>query len=110
MFSMTNGWPVRTERDRAERRICPPPSPVAPSRTMVMASSFHADDLAKLMHDLDEVLLRRHDLIDRLVGGGRLVDDPRVLAALDVTRRLRVVVHREPPLRLGPGHRPPGAV
>ena len=49
-------------------------------------SALHAHDLAQLVHDLDEVALRVHHRVDRLVGGGRLVDHVGVLAALDAAR------------------------
>ena len=38
------------------------------------------------MDDVDEIALRRHHRVDRLVGRRRLVDHVRVLAALDRPR------------------------
>ena len=67
-----------------------------PARTQ----PFTHTHLPQRVHDLDEVALRRHHRVDVLVGARRLVDDVRVLAALDACGRLRVVLEREPPLRL----------
>jgi transcriptional regulatory protein RtcR len=69
------------------RKIWPPPSPRDPSMVS-MRSSLHAHDLAQRVHDLDQMLLRVHDRVDRLVRRRRLVDDAGVLAALDALRRL----------------------
>src|SRR2546426_12660820 len=82
IFSMENGVPVTSESASAVRRICPPPSPCDPS-IVTTTSSLDAHDLPERVHDLDEVPLRLHDRVDRLVGAGRLVDDVRVLPALD---------------------------
>ncbi|CDL30391.1 hypothetical protein [Escherichia coli ISC7] len=36
MLVMVNGWPVIIDRLSAERRICPPPSPCAPSSAIIL--------------------------------------------------------------------------
>ena len=50
--------------------------------------SFYTNDLPQRVHDLDEIALRLHHRVDRLVGRRRLVDHVRVLAALDAGRGL----------------------
>jgi len=65
------------------------------------SSSLHTNDLAQRMDNLNKVSLRGHHRIDVLVGHGRLVDDVRVLAALDALSRFFVVGKREPALGLG---------
>src|SRR5690606_7457010 len=72
--------------------------------------ALHADDLAKLVDDLDEVGLRGHDRLDGLVGGRGLVDHRLVLATLDVLGRLGVIGQREALARLAPRHRPARAM
>ena len=62
------------------------------------------------MHDLDQILLRRHHRVDRLVGSRGLVDHVGVLAAFDVCGGLDVVVERDQLLRGGAAHHPAGAV
>src|SRR5438552_1021373 len=109
IFSMENGVPVTSESASAVRRICPPPSPCDPS-IVITTSSLDAHDLPERVHDLDEVPLRLHDRVDRLVGAGRLVDDVRVLPALDARRRGLVIGQGEAPLRLVAGHRAPRPV
>jgi hypothetical protein len=51
--------------------------------------------LAKRPNDLDQIALRLHDRVDRLVGARRLVHYVGVLAALDAGGRARVVFDRE---------------
>src|SRR5215831_12986018 len=77
---------------------------------MAKPSPLDAHDLPERMHDLDEVLLRLHDRVDRLVRARRLVDDVRVLPALDAHGRRLVIGHREAPLRLVARHRAARAV
>src|SRR5262249_44623220 len=61
-------------------------------------SSLDAHDLPERVRDLNEIVLRLHDRVDRLVRSRRLVDDVRVLPALDAGGR--------PPL-VGPRGAPP---
>src|SRR5215470_9181379 len=63
-------------------------------------SSLDAHDLSERVHDLDEVVLRLHDRADRLVGSRGLVDDVRVLPALDAGGRRLVIGQGEASLRL----------
>src|SRR5262249_50735565 len=67
--------------------------------------SLDAHDLPERVHDLDEVVLRLHDRVDRLVRPRRLVDDVRVLPALDSRGRRLVIGQGEAPLRLVARHR-----
>src|SRR5262249_28197212 len=85
-------------------RMLLPPAPQDKS------SSLHAHDLTQRVDDLDEVALRRHHRVDRLVRARRLVQHGVVLAALDALRRGRVVRERERPARLVARHPAPGAV
>src|SRR5262245_56926207 len=62
------------------------------------------------MQNLDQVALRLHHGIDRLVGHRCLVDDLGILPALHRSRRLRVILERETPPRLAARHGPPGAM
>ena len=62
------------------------------------------------MHDLDQILLRFHHRIDRLVRRRRLVHHVRVLAAFHVRGGLEVIVQADQLLRLGAAHHPAGAV
>src|SRR5436190_6900381 len=78
IFSMRNAVPVTSDRPRAVRRICPPPSPCEPSISST-ASSLYADDLAQPVHDIDEILLGLHHVVDGLVRAGSLVDHVRIL-------------------------------
>src|SRR5204863_4365067 len=57
-----------------------------------------------------EILLCLHHRVDGLVRTGRLIDDARVLAALDAFRGARVIGEGEPPLCLVARHRAAGAV
>src|SRR5262245_60704526 len=109
IFSMVNAVPVTSESARAVRRICPPPSPCEPS-IISTPLSFDAHDLPERVDDLDEVALRLHHGIDRLVRAGRLVDDVRVLPAFHARGRGLVVGHGEASLRLVPRHCASGPV
>src|SRR6186713_1845319 len=117
MCRMCSGRFVIIDSASEVRRICPPPSPLEPSisttattASYASRSALDADDLAKLMYDLDEVRLRRHDLVDVLVSHRRLVDHARVLLALDALGRLDVILDGEPPLRLATRHHTAGAM
>src|SRR5260370_39599563 len=79
---MRNGLPVTVDRASDVRRIWPPPSPDDPSIVNI-ASPLNANDLMQGMHDLDEILLRCHHRIDRLVGCWRLLNHLGVLAAFN---------------------------
>src|SRR5262249_16803518 len=70
-------------------------------------SALHAHDLAERVHDLDEVRLRRHHGVDRLVRHGGLVEDAGVLPTLDAGRRRDVLRYGEAALRFRPGHGAP---
>jgi hypothetical protein len=100
---MRNGLPVTIESASAVRRICPPPSPNEPSMFNI-ASSLHAYDLMKGMHDFDEILLRRHYRVDRLVGRRRLVNHIDVFSALDTRSRRLMIGDRESSSRFSPRH------
>ena len=65
----------------------------------IKLSPFDADHLLERVHDRDQVLLRLHDVLDRLVRHRRLVDDVRILTALDAGSCLGVIVEREAALR-----------
>src|SRR5581483_8624020 len=88
---MRNGEPVTSDSAQALRNTCPPPSPseplmiimVCPGVTARRASPLHAHHLLQRVNDLNEVGLRRHDRVDRLVGARAFVDHPFVLAACD---------------------------
>lgn len=65
-------------------------------------SPLHADDLLQRVNDLDEIALRRHDHIDRLVRARCFIDHVGVLAAFDARRRRGVIFERKALLRLAP--------
>src|SRR5215472_19064263 len=73
-------------------------------------SPFHTNDLAKSMDDFDQVPLRRNDCLDGLVGGGGLVDDVGVLAALDTFGHALVIFDGEASFGFSAGHGAAGAV
>src|SRR5262245_25233630 len=54
MCSMRKAWRVQTASDKADRKICPPPSPSEPSMTTTF-SPLDADDLLQRVHDLHEI-------------------------------------------------------
>src|ERR1700736_1405840 len=68
------------------------------------SSALDADHLAERVHDPYEIVLRRHDGVDVLVRGRRLVEDARVLAAFDTARLALEVLERETVLRLAAAH------
>src|SRR5688572_27352850 len=103
MCSMRNACPVQMARERAERRICPPPSPCDPS-ILITHSSFHAYDLLQRSHDLNEIALCMHDRVDILVRRWRLIDHIRVLTALDAGGRRRMLGNTEALTRFGARH------
>jgi len=45
-------------------------------------SALHAQDLLQLSHDLHQVCLLRHHMLDVLVGFGRFVNDAAILTTL----------------------------
>src|SRR6266542_1163176 len=61
-------------------------------------SPLHTHDLPESVHNLDQILLRVHDVVDGLVRHRRLVDHVGILAALDAGGRLDVIVDAEAPL------------
>src|SRR6185436_9594293 len=96
MLRITSGLPVSIDSASDVRRICPPPSPREPSMsTGAVTSALHAYDLLQLVNDLDEIGLRFHHLVDRLVRHRRLVDHALVLAALDALGGGFVIRDRE---------------
>src|SRR5919197_194309 len=107
--SMRNGVPVTRESASAVRRICPPPSPCEPSMVST-TSPLDTHDLVEGVHDLDEVTLRLHHRVDRLVGSRRLVDDVGILPALDARGGGLMIRQGEAPLRLAARHGATGAV
>src|SRR5271165_66664 len=73
-------------------------------------SSFHAEYLLQTVHDIDQIALCRKHRVDVFVRRWQLVDDPRVLAALNACRLLREVSPRESALGLAARHLAPGPV
>src|SRR5262249_25753340 len=69
-----------------------------------------ANNLPQRVHDLNQVALRLHHLVDRLVRHRRLVDHVLVLATFDPRRRGDMVSDREAAPRLVARHRTPRAV
>src|SRR5262245_22088473 len=62
------------------------------------------------MDDLDEIFLRAHDRVDRLVRTGGLVEHGGILAALDAGSGGGVIRDGEAAAGLLAGHRSPGTV
>src|SRR6185295_9463156 len=104
--------PRLTRKNEAPQalRTCPEPGSDRGAGEGERRSALDADDLAQRVDDFHEIPLRRHDRVDRLVGPRGLVDDVRVLPALDARGCRRVVGQREAPLRLIARHGPTGAV
>src|ERR1041385_3738254 len=57
--------------------------------------ALHADNLAQRVYHVDQIALRFHHGVDRLVRHRRFVDDVRVLTAFDAGCCLGVIVERE---------------
>src|SRR5579864_5670579 len=121
IFSMRKGCPMHSERLRAVRSICPPPSPEDPSMRIIkfspgrallllrgsphFRSSLDANDLSQRVHNFHQVALRGHHGLNWLISRGRFVDDLSVLSAFDSCCHSLVVFDRKTPLRFGTGHR-----
>src|ERR1043165_3732620 len=73
-------------------------------------SALDAHDLPQRVNDLDQVALRGHYRVDRLVGAGSFVEHAGVLAAFDGARREVVIGEREELACLTARHRAAGAV
>ncbi len=71
------------------------------SRNERLPLSLDANHLAQGMHDLHQILLRRHHLIDGFVSRWLLIHHCCILAAFDVCGRLDVVIHTDQLLGLG---------
>src|SRR5205085_1502807 len=67
--------------------------------------ALYAHHLTQSVDDLNKVLLRLHDSVNRLVGHRGFVNYVRVLAALNTAGSRDVVGHGEPSLGLSAGHR-----
>ena len=100
MFVTRKGVEVRREYASDDRRTCPPPLPSI-HLWSTWPLPLHAHDLPQRMDDIDELALRVHHVVDRLVRRWRLVNDVRVLPAFDTLGGFRVILHREPLLRRG---------
>src|SRR5258708_4605845 len=74
--------------------------------TLSLCLALHADHLAQRVHHIHQIALRFHHCINGLVRHRCFVDDVRVLAALDASRCLGVVVQREAALGFGTRHGP----
>src|SRR5207245_10687881 len=94
-------WP---DSPRGEKREAGRPGP-PPFSFPCSGSSLHTNDLAQRMDDFDQVPLRSHDRLDRLVGRGCFVDDLGVLALFDTFGHSRAVFNSQAALGLGPLHR-----
>jgi hypothetical protein len=68
-----------------------PSTPFGGSR----ANPLRKGTLSQRVHRPHQIGLRRHHRVDALVGGRRLVEDARILAAFDVPGRRRVLVERD---------------
>src|SRR5882757_5255159 len=73
-------------------------------------SALHTHKLLQLRHDLNQIALLLHNLLDVLVGPRNLIHDARVLAAFHAPRLLFQVLRRETTLRRAPAHTPTGSV
>jgi len=80
------------------------------SRATCGWSAFDAEHLFEGVHDLDEVGLVRHHLVDVLVGAGDLIQHAAILAADDALGLRFQVLRREGFLRGVAAHPAPGAM
>src|SRR5262245_48632184 len=98
--------PCQPRNDTARAgNIGPSSIPGAPAH-----SPLDANHLTQRVDHVDQVALGLHDGVDGLVGARGLVEDGRVLAALDAGGRAGVIGHTKSPLGLGPRHGTPRPV
>src|SRR4051794_2218941 len=81
-----------------------------PSPGFTPSSTFDAQHLLEGVHDLDEIGLVRHYLVDVLVGAGNLVQHALVLAAEDAFGLRFQILNGEALLRRVSAHASSGAV
>src|SRR5262252_8361534 len=72
--------------------------------------SFHAHHLAKRVDDLDQIGLRSHYRVNRLIGRRGLVNDVRILSAFNASRHALVVFDSKSAFGLAAGHGAAGTV
>src|SRR5262245_33488493 len=77
---------------------------------MLIKSALDAYHLLQRVHDVDEIRLIRHHLVDILVGARNFVHDAAILAAFDALRLFRQIETRKSLLRLRAAHAAAGAV
>src|ERR1051325_1352131 len=75
-----------------------------PSSPVTTGSPLHAQHLLEHGHDLDEIALVLHHLVDVLVGARDLVEHAVILAALDAAGLVHEVAHGERALGLAAAH------
>src|SRR5262249_59645971 len=108
-----SGWQELNLRGHAPK-ACGWPLPytriVGESLSALSGLALHAHNLAQRVHHIDQIALRFHHGVNRLVRHRSFVDDVRVLTALDASSCLGVVVEREAALRFRARHCPPGSM
>src|SRR6516225_856264 len=72
--------------------------------------SFHTHNLAKRVDDFDQIGLRSHYRVNRLIGRRGLVNDVRILSTFDASRHAPVVFDRKSAFGLAAGHGAAGTV
>jgi hypothetical protein len=90
---------TQSVKDAGVRQALEPAPRAATARQIRL--TLDADDLLQGMYDFDQIGLRGHHQVDRLVGGRRFVDHRFVLAALDAGGRLDMFGQRHALLRFG---------
>src|SRR5215469_16044079 len=88
-------------------RPCSRSRPIAAGRRTL---SFHTHNLAKRVHDFDQIGLRSHYRVNRLIGRRGLVNDVRILSTFDAGRHAPVVFDRKSAFGLAAGHGAAGTV
>src|SRR5262249_16330769 len=71
----------------------------------VMCLSFYANDLPERVRNLDQIALRVHYILDRLVSKRNFINPLFVLAAFNARRRLLLIGGGETSLRFVARHR-----
>src|SRR5580700_2487611 len=95
--------PTKSTPEGADR------APAEPSIVNI-ASSLHANDLVQCMYDLDQIFLRSHHRIDRLVSRWSLINHIGIFAAFDALGCRLVIRDCESPARLCSRHAPARAM